>query len=313
MMYIVSFASSFTKLIVSRVPHVPAPSTTLIRYADDNSPTTLSQTPPSYATHGAPKPKKNTIVEKKLAEITHYQTLGVSSTATREEIKRRFNLLAKRYHPDARKHQPKLLFVETRPSAQTLPEDELDFGMITSAWKVLSDEKARRKYDRELLYKQWAEDASKLATKTMEEAAPMMAKMMDDVAVPFLQKTALSTVSLAKATADRVEKSVHVAKQGYKKTKEILSESGGPLASISAIEVLSKISVPLRTERQGKSEIFTSQSAPSSETMMSPAKSTAPDLSTKVDDTSPNQDPPKGVDAIVFPLLTLLLEMIFFI
>ena len=61
----------------------------------------------------------------------YYEVLGVSKTATDEEIKRAFRKLAKQYHPDINKE----------------PDAEEKFKEIGEAYAVLSDANKRRQYD----------------------------------------------------------------------------------------------------------------------------------------------------------------------
>lgn len=61
----------------------------------------------------------------------YYEVLGVSKTATDEEIKRAFRKLAKQYHPDVNKD----------------PGAEEKFKEIGEAYAVLSDPDKRRQYD----------------------------------------------------------------------------------------------------------------------------------------------------------------------
>ena len=61
----------------------------------------------------------------------YYEVLGVSKTATDEEIKRAFRKLAKQYHPDINKE----------------PGAEEKFKEIGEAYAVLSDTNKRRQYD----------------------------------------------------------------------------------------------------------------------------------------------------------------------
>lgn len=58
----------------------------------------------------------------------YYKTLGVSRTATAEEIKKAYRKLARKHHPDA-------------------GGDEAKFKEINEAYEVLSDEKKRKLYD----------------------------------------------------------------------------------------------------------------------------------------------------------------------
>lgn len=58
----------------------------------------------------------------------YYKTLGVSRTASQDEIKKAFRKLARQHHPDA-------------------GGDEAKFKQINEAYEVLSDEKKRQMYD----------------------------------------------------------------------------------------------------------------------------------------------------------------------
>ncbi|KAL3670788.1 hypothetical protein V7S43_003974 [Phytophthora oleae] len=67
---------------------------------------------------------------------THYDVLGIEKASTTDQIKKAYRKLALVYHPD---------------KAKTSTHADL-FKEMTAAYNVLSDESARNKYDRELLY-----------------------------------------------------------------------------------------------------------------------------------------------------------------
>src|SRR3981081_1412910 len=61
----------------------------------------------------------------------YYKTLGVSKTASAEEIKKAYRKLARQYHPDVNKK----------------PEAEKRFKEVNEANEVLSDPDKRKRYD----------------------------------------------------------------------------------------------------------------------------------------------------------------------
>ncbi len=62
----------------------------------------------------------------------YYDTLGVSKTASQDEIKKAFKKLARQYHPDVAKDQP---------------DAEDHFKAVNEAYEVLGDPEKRKKYD----------------------------------------------------------------------------------------------------------------------------------------------------------------------
>ncbi len=68
-----------------------------------------------------------------MADQDFYDTLGVSRGASKEEIKRAYRRLAKKFHPDLNKDNPKAA--------------EEKFKQISEAYEVLVDDEKRRIYD----------------------------------------------------------------------------------------------------------------------------------------------------------------------
>ena len=64
----------------------------------------------------------------------YYETLGVSKTASEDEIRSAFRKLARKYHPDVAKAKDKAAAEEK-------------FKQINEAYEVLSDPEKRKKYD----------------------------------------------------------------------------------------------------------------------------------------------------------------------
>jgi curved DNA-binding protein len=79
----------------------------------------------------------------------HYKTLGINSSATHDEIRRAYRILARRYHPDV------------NPGKSS--EDK--FKTISAAYEVLSDPKKRIEYDAEYERVQIASFAEKFSAQ----------------------------------------------------------------------------------------------------------------------------------------------------
>ena len=59
----------------------------------------------------------------------YYETLGISKSASEEEVKKAFRTLAHKYHPDKK------------------DGNEAKFKEVSEAYSVLSDQKKRQQYD----------------------------------------------------------------------------------------------------------------------------------------------------------------------
>ncbi|WP_315076463.1 DnaJ domain-containing protein [uncultured Clostridium sp.] len=65
----------------------------------------------------------------------YYKILGVSESANKDEIKKAFRNLAKKYHPDKNKDNPDAIEM---------------FQQINEAYEILSNESSREEYDKKL-------------------------------------------------------------------------------------------------------------------------------------------------------------------
>jgi curved DNA-binding protein CbpA len=127
-------------------------------------------------------------------EQTLYTLLGASPTATKEALKARYIALVKTLHPDARVGQD--------DDDDDLVEDSYaDLSDINAAWQVLSDPKGRLRYDRTLKAKQVTEDLERFVEVGFKAA------------IPFLRKTADTTVAAAKTSSKVINKGAAKAKR----------------------------------------------------------------------------------------------------
>ncbi|XP_058205750.1 chaperone protein dnaJ 72 isoform X1 [Rhododendron vialii] len=69
--------------------------------------------------------------------MDHYKALGLSRSASKEEIKQAFRKLAMQYHPDKHSHSPK----PVRDNAT------LRFKLVSEAYEVLIDDRKRADYN----------------------------------------------------------------------------------------------------------------------------------------------------------------------
>lgn len=155
------------------------------------------------------------------SERTLYQVLQVRTTATRDEIKQSYFRLAKQSHPDALIQQQQQQHV-----AQNIANNGgdynrsnsmatiVDFQEIAEAWNVLGNSKLRKRYDRERKAKEWSLKAQAYTNERLEQAVPVVANMMDNIAVPFLRRTTATTWAVGQAIATGVSGFSKINKNG---------------------------------------------------------------------------------------------------
>ena len=122
-----------------------------------------------------------------------YEILRCPPTATKAELKRSYVLLAKQTHPDA----------QIGRTPEQIAEMEADplipsFHEVSGAWKVLSDEKERKRYDRSLKADIFVDSAEKWAANISDGAGSILSKTWQSQLSPFIKRT-VSTVNNANA------------------------------------------------------------------------------------------------------------------
>jgi len=124
-----------------------------------------------------------------------YEILRAPRNATKAELKVQYVALARETHPDA--------LIGTNSSIDT----SASFSEVAEAWKILSNPRDRRRYDRSLQTEAFAGNIEVIAVKVSEQAGPSMMKMFEKVAVPFLRRTAVTAVASFSAAAGDIIRS----------------------------------------------------------------------------------------------------------
>lgn len=148
--------------------------------------------------------------ESTVAEgTTYYDVLGVSMYSDTAEIKKQYKKLARMTHPDA-------LIASSSNAANTSNDSGTnslpDFYEISTAYKVLSDPKKRKKYDRELAADQFVEGTAELAES--------VSATLGGFVVPFISNTAKATVKAAAKTATVVKNTGDQVQENIRKARE---------------------------------------------------------------------------------------------
>lgn len=136
---------------------------------------------------------------------TYYDVLGVSMYSDTAEIKKQYKRLARMTHPDA-------LIASSNANADNDSGKLPDFYEISTAYKVLSDPKKRKKYDRELAADQFVEGTAELAES--------VGATLGGFVVPFISNTAKATVKAAAKTATVVKNTSDQVQENIRKARE---------------------------------------------------------------------------------------------
>jgi len=127
---------------------------------------------------------------------TLYEILGAESTDTKEELKKKYTTLAKICHPDA---------VRTRMAEGAEDEEIPDFTEIAAAWRILSDKKQRKRYDRSIQAEEFSDNLVRWVGDMAKQAAPVVGSF-GNAANNILRKTTASTLAGVQAAATEVGK-----------------------------------------------------------------------------------------------------------
>ena len=137
-----------------------------------------------------------------------YEILGASPSMSRSEIKRLYINLAKQTHPDSYNNNNNN---NSNDATDQLNEDR--FNEVAQAWNILSDNKTRRAYDRELAANDFKEDIVKKASELANAYGPTAQRFYDDVAIPLLRRTTATTLaSWSAVTEERDERQLESSK-----------------------------------------------------------------------------------------------------
>lgn len=154
-----------------------------------------------------PSQEKDMLLED---QRTLYEILGASQDATRDELKKRYVMLARETHPDAT--------VGLSPAERE--EKEVLFTEVAAAWRILSDKRERKRYDRSLVAKEFTRNveqvAGEYADKVARTAAPAVSRVLETL---FRARRGNSATSL-----DAAAKQVREAREAREREVRVREE-----------------------------------------------------------------------------------------
>ena len=153
---------------------------------DDDNDNPSSTTTTANNNRSSSKPRRTNKPPKDL-----YAILGATPTMTKSEIKQCYISLAKQTHPDSSSYNnPNNINGDDDSSSTTST-----FSEISSAYKILSDSKLRRRYDRTMAAEEFKGDVVAYASEVAKEYGPVARKLYEDWALPLLKRTTAGTVA----------------------------------------------------------------------------------------------------------------------
>lgn len=116
---------------------------------------------------------------------TLYAILNSTPDASRSDLKRNYISLVRKTHPDA-------LLSRGEPA---LNDDNPEFQEIMQAWRTLSNPFERKRYDRTLRAAAFTAKVENVVGKIGKTAGPQFMNAFENVAIPFLRRSAATTVA----------------------------------------------------------------------------------------------------------------------
>eukprot|EP00559_Dactyliosolen_fragilissimus_P004565 CAMPEP_0184857828 /NCGR_PEP_ID=MMETSP0580-20130426/2980_1 /TAXON_ID=1118495 /ORGANISM="Dactyliosolen fragilissimus" /LENGTH=570 /DNA_ID=CAMNT_0027353659 /DNA_START=1 /DNA_END=1709 /DNA_ORIENTATION=- len=149
--------------------------------------------PPSRSNKRSSKKTRQTQNDL-VPEVTLYEILESTPNATRAELKKSYVRLARETHPDALLQ--KSLSSSSSDGGTTIStQTPHSFQDVSNAWKILSDTKERKRYDRSLRAAEFTKEVEDLMGEGIRVTGPKVREAIERVAIPFLRRSAATTIA----------------------------------------------------------------------------------------------------------------------
>jgi curved DNA-binding protein CbpA len=167
---------------------------------------------PSFSYH-EPQKATSSSTPSKVTMTTNtptlYDILGASPNATRMELKQKYVTLARMTHPDAQRMTVSVPDKEDMESIATTTTTLYDFNDIATAYKILSDTKQRRRYDRSIQAEIITEQIA-MAVQN-HPITELTIKAIGSIAVPFFRTINKVTTSTSSTSTKSTETETTIA------------------------------------------------------------------------------------------------------
>mmetsp|Transcript_36922 Transcript_36922/g.42958 ORF Transcript_36922/g.42958 Transcript_36922/m.42958 type:complete len:611 (+) Transcript_36922:34-1866(+) len=152
---------------------------------------TIESPPPAEPKKRKRRKSRSGLVDNDEFFPTYYEKLNSPTNATKTQLRKQYVVLMKQTHPDAIRN----LTPEQQP--------QHTYQQVVNAYNVLSNAKDRRKYDRTLKARLFQRQVEEAASKAADAAAPRIAKVFEDFALPMLRRTSAITAAAAAAASTK--------------------------------------------------------------------------------------------------------------